>query len=111
VHPLTQASVEFYKLEGNEYRLTPFKYPKKRMCELLAENRFYPPLVAASDLPPVGTCPMLKNTYNIKNFFMDTSLLLPNFVGRYRMRFMEYYEDELIDEINFFVDIEHFVEF
>jgi Protein of unknown function (DUF1091) len=101
--------VEIFKMQGNEYRKTPFKYPYEKVCNFLAkETIFYPEIVASSNLPPQNSCPIPAGAYKIENYFMDVSKVPPNFNGRYRIRVMERYLGELIDEANLFIDIVHY---
>jgi Protein of unknown function (DUF1091) len=105
-----QLGVEIYKMEGNEYRKTPFKLPYEKLCNLLAkETYFYPSVVAASNLPPQDTCPVPAGTYTVENYFMDISQVPPNFDGRFRVRIMERHMGELIDEFNSFAEMRHYL--
>ncbi len=48
-----------YQLQGNEFRLTPYKVKKTNICDALAADVYlWPSIVAQSDLPK--TCPFLK---------------------------------------------------
>lgn len=48
-----------YIKQGGQYRLMPYKLPKKGVCDVHNEDKyFYPDLVAASDFPMPYPCPL-----------------------------------------------------
>jgi hypothetical protein len=61
--------------------------------------------VKNSNLPPPETCPIPKGTYKVENYFMDLSKIPPYFDGHYWIRFTEFFENNLIDEINAYFEI------
>ena len=50
--------VEFFQLQGGEYRKMPYKVPVQRFCEfVMNEKLVMPEIFATSDLPPAEKCP------------------------------------------------------
>ena len=50
-----------FQKQGGEYRLTPYKMPKKRFCDFLAADEFFvDDLVKHSNFSDPITCPILK---------------------------------------------------
>lgn len=63
------AQVNFFKKQGGEYRLTPFRTPPDSYCNFLkTDDRFYPALAEASDFPKEGTCPLPAGTYGLRSY-------------------------------------------
>ena len=56
---LIESSV--FRKQGGEYRLTPFKYPKKGFCDLIATDKyFFDDLAKNSNFSDPIRCPVLK---------------------------------------------------
>jgi Protein of unknown function (DUF1091) len=98
--------VELWKMEGNEYRKTPFKIGPYTSCEFIEkETMFYPGLVENSDAPKPGTCPLPKGVYTINNYLMDSSQIPQNFEGKYRGRIIVLLNDKMVDDASVYSSI------
>jgi hypothetical protein len=52
-------SNSLYKLQGGEYRLTPFQYPKMGFCDILSKDVYFmPDLAKVSDFSYPFVCPL-----------------------------------------------------
>jgi hypothetical protein len=114
--------VFIYKLQGNEYRLTPFKIKKTNVCDL-AESDVYvwPSIVAQTELHK--TCPYEKvkeillqnlNPDSVLRFFQrkyrvnyipDFSMIPPNFEGKYKLQMNYMLGEEVTDQVNYILTI------
>lgn len=59
--------IEFrtYKKQGGEYRLLPYRLPKKKFCDAIRDDDVvYPDLAAVSDFEMPAPCPYKKVTYS-----------------------------------------------
>jgi hypothetical protein len=55
---------EFFKMQGYEYRPTPYKL-KSKLCDYIkSEHIFYPEFLEDTDLPPQDVCPIPKGVYH-----------------------------------------------
>lgn len=68
---------KFYKKQGGEYRILPYRLPRLGFCAFIKDKFFYPDLAAVSDLPLPAPCPFtaVKLTADI---FDNNKLIFPN---------------------------------
>jgi len=117
-----------YQKAGNDYKLTPYKLPKKPFCDgIQSDVLFMPEVIKASDLPPQDTvkesvvmmkmkvlliqfqCPFPAGTYHFHGYELDFSkiqsarLVLKS--GSYRSTTIFTKDDELLQEIYINFDV------
>jgi hypothetical protein len=67
--------LEIYNVQGNQNRKTPYRLPRKKICDYAKSDKyFYKNLVAASNLPPVDQCPAVpkvKKPFFFQNIFLN----------------------------------------
>jgi hypothetical protein len=97
---------QLYQLQGNEYRLTPFKIPRKKFCDFYETER---PLNSeyyeAFNLPE--GCPIPKSNYT-GQFIMQFKTIPPNFNGKYKIVMKYYYKGEYVDTLIIFAEVHHY---
>lgn len=73
-----------YKLEGNEFRLTPFRARRAGACKIMNSEKSYftQQLMASTDIKE--ECPILKGNYSM-NWCPDLSVVPPNFNGKFKL--------------------------
>lgn len=75
--------MQVYKLQGNEYRLTPYKIKKTKYCELvMSEPMIIPKMFEGFKLK--YECPIRAGNYS-GEFEFDFSGIPPFFDGRYKL--------------------------
>lgn len=95
-----------YQLQGNEYRLTPFKVRKTNLCDLVNnENIVVPNLYKGFGLEK--HCPVLKGNYTGEWTF-DYSKVPPNFDGNYKIA-VSFFKGSYNETYVSLVEVHHFV--
>jgi hypothetical protein len=95
-----------YQLQGNEYRLTPYKIPKTKFCEYYARERaFNSATFEAFGVP--DKCPIPKKVYSGETSF-DFSKIPPNFDGRFKIVINYYRFGENVGVFQLLIEIHHY---
>lgn len=101
-----QGEGEIYAFQGNEYRLTPFKVKRKKVCQFIEDDTlFWPSLSNQSDFPI--KCPLNKGTYKI-DFTPDLSSLPRSFNGKYKAKIQMYYKNQKAEVCSIYFDIQRY---
>jgi hypothetical protein len=116
--------------QGNEYRKMPFRTPPTKYCDVAKTYRkFYEDIAAASNLPPTLGCPVLPKViylfsscisfnsyifacfqghYTITNYYFDVSSLPKPFDGKFKVDFLYYYLQSLVDTSFMYVELRNY---
>lgn len=95
-----------YKLQGNEYRLTPYKYRRSKACDSIeTEYIIYSQVPKNSDVPE--GCPIPAGTYQM-DWFPDFSNTPPFLIGKFKVNITAFYKKEHISDMLFFGSIERY---
>jgi hypothetical protein len=93
-------------MEGNEYRLTPFKVARKSFCNYYEESyKHAPEFYDAFKFPPV--CPLKKGLYS-GNYSWTFDNIPPNFEGKYKLVTRYYNQGEFAEETVIYAEIHHY---
>lgn len=95
-----------YKLQGNEFRLTPFRMAKAKFCDYLRKDKFILPSVF-KDFNIPYECPLKAGNYT-GQYTLDMNVP-PNFDGTYRIQVNLFYANELRDSYNLTGEVHHYV--
>jgi hypothetical protein len=94
-----------YKFQGNEYRLTPFKIAKSKMCDYMEKEKFIMPQLL-KDFNGPSDCPVKKG--NFTGQYSPQPNVPPNFDGRYKLFANFYYLGELRDTFIMIGEVHHY---
>jgi hypothetical protein len=100
-----------YKKSGNAYKLTPYKYGPKKLCDFVKDEEFfYADLHKKSrNFPPIGSCDFKKGSYEVDNYMPDLSKLPPVFEsGDYMVECQGKKNDEIINGYKLFAQIHNY---
>lgn len=62
-------TVFFYKKQGGEYRLMPFKSPARNFCDFLNDDLFfYKSFSEVTDFPYPLACPLKAGVYEVRGY-------------------------------------------
>lgn len=81
---IKQVEGKVYKLQGNEFRITPFKFKKIKACDgINADPYFYKQAIAHSTVPE--GCPVPAGNYTV-DWCPDLSRVPPNFLANIKLK-------------------------
>lgn len=95
-----------YKLQGNEYRLTPYKYKCSKACDIIKmEYIIYNKIPKNSDMPE--GCPIPVGTYKM-DWYPDLSNVPPFLNGEFKINVSVFYKTEYNGALVFFISVERY---
>jgi hypothetical protein len=97
--------VFIYKLQGNEFRLTPFKLARSKFCDFFEKEVFMLPQFC-NDFNIPYECPIKKGNYTGQ--YTPKANIPRNFDGRYKLIVNYYYLGELRESFEFIAEIHHY---
>jgi hypothetical protein len=125
--------LEIYNVQGNQNRKTPYRLPRKKICDYAKSDKyFYKNLVAASNLPPADQCPAVpkvkkpffskyfsnnffffkstqnQGNYTARNYLLDASEFPKNFNGKFLIIIAAYVNGKVADTINLYFELNRF---
>lgn len=93
-----------YKLEGNEYRFTPFRRKRSKFCEYIKRGHaFYRQIPENSEIPK--GCSIPAGNYKI-DWIPDYSMLPPILSGRFKFNIIFYYRNESNSYLALFLELQ-----
>lgn len=95
---LSQIEVKVHKFQGNEYRLTPFKLKKTKLCDAYDSDPYFSKQLIQNTNIPEG-CPISKGKYEMNWCPIDLSSIPPNFSGKYKLETDIYNRDVIVSKI------------
>lgn len=103
-----QNQIEIYAFQGNEYRKTPYKVKRQKICDYVTNDKFfYPSLQKHSEFPE--KCPIKKGSYKVE-LSPDFSSLPRNFQGRFMLRMESFLFGKASDNTSIYFEIERYSE-
>lgn len=106
VHTKFQIELFVYQLQGNEYRLTPFKIARTNFCDYYIKEREYNSATFDAFGVP-DKCPIPKKTYSGQTDF-DFSKIPANFDGRYKIWIKYYRFGRDAGSLQLFGEVRHY---
>lgn len=93
-------------MEGNEYRLTPFKLKRSKFCDTVKmSDEYYKQIPENSEIPE--GCPIPGGTYKI-DWKPDYSMIPKVFIGKYRVNTTAYYKNQVNCHIVTYCEIQRY---